>query len=91
MALNTTPRLDDPDALFAALAEAHQDLDPEISRRLDAQLVLLLANHIGDTAVVREAIRISREVALEHSPAHRTGSAITPNAGGASDERRNER
>ena len=62
MTLDTSPRLDDPDALFAALVEAHQDLDPALSRRLDAQLVLLLANHIGDTAIVLEAIGIARAV-----------------------------
>ncbi len=48
MPLDTTPRLTDPDALYAALVAAHADLPPEASRRLDAQLVLLLANHIGD-------------------------------------------
>ena len=54
--LDTSPRLDDPDALFEALVEAHRGLDPEASRRLDARLILLLANHIGSVAVVREAI-----------------------------------
>jgi hypothetical protein len=69
MALDTSPRLDDPDALFAALADAHRDLDPVTSRRLDAQLVLLLANQIGDTATVLEAIALSRTIALAHAPA----------------------
>jgi len=55
-ALDTSPRLDDPDGLFEALVEAHRGLDPEASRRLDARLILLLANHIGSVAVVREAI-----------------------------------
>ena len=60
--LDTSPRLDDPDALFEALVEAHRDLDPEASRRLDARLILLLANHIGSVAVVREAIAAAKEV-----------------------------
>ena len=59
--LDTSPRLDDPDGLFEALVEAHRDLDPEASRRLDARLVLLLANHIGSVAVVREAIAAARD------------------------------
>jgi hypothetical protein len=59
--LDTSPRLDDPDALFEALVEAHRDLDPEASRRLDARLILLLANHIGSVAVVREAIAAAKE------------------------------
>ncbi len=36
--------------------EAHHGLAPEASRRLDARLVLLLANHIGDVEVVQAAI-----------------------------------
>ncbi len=59
-ALDTTPRLDDPDALFAALVAAHSGLSVEASRRLDARLILLLANHIGDAAVIAEAIAAAR-------------------------------
>jgi hypothetical protein len=59
--LDTTPRLADPDGLYAALMEAHRGLDDDASRRLDARLVLLLANHIGDMAVLREAIALARE------------------------------
>ncbi len=57
--LDLSPRLSDPDGLFEALVEAHQGLAPEASRRLDARLVLLLANHIGDVGVVREAIAVA--------------------------------
>ena len=60
MALDTTPRLADPDALFAALVAAHEGLDEAASRRLDARLVLLLANHIGDAAAVMEAIALAK-------------------------------
>jgi hypothetical protein len=60
-ALDTTPRLADPDALYAALMEAHRGLDEDASRRLDARLVLLLANHIGDMDVLREAIALARD------------------------------
>ncbi len=59
--LDTTPRLADPDALFALLVDAHRGLDAEASRRLDARLVLLLANHIGDMGVLREAIAAAGE------------------------------
>jgi len=57
--LNIEPNLSDPDAVFAALMEAHRDLSPEQSRRLDARLVLLLANHIGDAAVILAAIAVA--------------------------------
>jgi hypothetical protein len=58
--LDTSSRLDDPDALFAALMEVHRGLSPDASRRLDARLILLLANHIGDAAVLAEAIAAAR-------------------------------
>ncbi len=60
MPLDTAPRLTDPDALFAALVAAHAGLDEAASRRLDARLVLLLANHIGDAAVLMEAIAVAQ-------------------------------
>lgn len=68
-ALRTEPRLADPDGFYAALVEAHRDLDEAASRRLDAKLVILLANHIGDDAVLREAI------ALAHAAAGGGGAA----------------
>ena len=58
--LRTAPALADPDALYAALMDAHRGLDDAASRKLDAKLVLLLANHVGDIAVVREAIEAAR-------------------------------
>jgi len=63
--VDTSSRLDDPDGLFEALVEAHRDLDAEASRRLDARLVLLLANHIGSVAIVRDAIAVARAAAGE--------------------------
>ena len=58
--LHTEPRLADPDTLFAALMDAHRDLAPAQSRKLDAKLVLLLANHIGELAPVLEAIALAK-------------------------------
>ena len=43
--------------------EAHRGLDDDASRRLDARLVILLANHIGDDAVLREAIALASAAA----------------------------
>ncbi|WP_207539726.1 DUF2783 domain-containing protein [Sabulicella rubraurantiaca] len=60
MKLRRDPNLSDPDALYAALMEAHRGLDEAASRRLDAKLVLLLANHIGDEAVLKEALDLAR-------------------------------
>jgi hypothetical protein len=57
--LDTSPRFSDPDAAFRALVEAHRGLTPEQSAALNAKLVLLLANHIGDLAVLMDAITLA--------------------------------
>ncbi|MBC7431523.1 MAG: DUF2783 domain-containing protein [Rubritepida sp.] len=58
--LLTAPRLAEPDVLYAALMDAHRDLPPDESRKLDAKLVLLLANHIGELAPVLQAIALAK-------------------------------
>ncbi len=60
-ALNTQPNLDRPDEFYERLIAAHRDLDDAQSAKVNAKLVLLLANHIGDEAVLREAIQVARE------------------------------
>lgn len=49
------------DDFYAALLDAHRELSDEQSTLLNARLILLLANHIGDLGVLREAVRIARE------------------------------
>lgn len=49
------------DDVYAALMAAHRGLSDEASARLNARLVLLLANQIGDADVVLEAIARARE------------------------------
>lgn len=58
--LVTEPNLNDTDGFYERLIAAHEGLDAEASRRLNAKLVLLLANHIGNRAVLDEALRIAR-------------------------------
>lgn len=60
MALNVEPNIADHDAFYEMLVDTHQDLDEEQSKMLNAQLILLLANHIGDLRVLREAFAIAR-------------------------------
>jgi hypothetical protein len=60
MPLDTAPRLAEADAFFDLVMQAHRDLDAEASRRFDARLALILANHIGDMAVLREAVTLAR-------------------------------
>ncbi|MBM3525985.1 MAG: DUF2783 domain-containing protein [Alphaproteobacteria bacterium] len=59
-ALVLDPRLDAPDAFYEALIDAHRDLDSERSAMLNAKLILLLANQVGDLAVLREALALAR-------------------------------
>jgi hypothetical protein len=49
------------DDVYAALVEAHQGLSDEDGRRLDVRLILLLANHVGDVAVIRDALSKAHE------------------------------
>lgn len=58
--LITAPRFADPDRAFRLLIEARRGLSPEEAAALDARLVLLLANHIGEEAVLAEAIRLAK-------------------------------
>lgn len=48
------------DDIYAALVEAHRELDEAESRRLDARLILLLANEAGDGERVLELIEEAR-------------------------------
>ncbi len=57
--LVTDPNIDAPDDFYAALTELHRDLDDRESAKANAKLILLLANHIGDPAVLKEAIDLA--------------------------------
>jgi hypothetical protein len=61
--LLTEPRIARPDDFYGALIEAHRGLEEAASRRLDAKLILLLANHIGDREVIEEALATARGAA----------------------------
>jgi hypothetical protein len=60
MTLERQPNIKDPDGLYAAIIDAHGGLSDGESAALNARLVLLLANHIGDAAVLREALAVAR-------------------------------
>ncbi len=49
------------DDFHEALIELHRDLSDEQSAQANARLILLLANHIGDLSVLREAMAIARQ------------------------------
>jgi hypothetical protein len=60
MELITTPNLSAPDDFYEALIDTHRDLPAEQSHALNARLVLLLANHIGDFGVLKQALLAAR-------------------------------
>jgi hypothetical protein len=70
-ALKTEPNFHEPgrrffrdfspgDDFYENLIDAHQGLSDEQSEALNARLILLLANHIGDLTVLREALQKAR-------------------------------
>ena len=62
MRLIRGPNIDgDPDGWYAELLEAHEGLTEGESRALDARLVLILANHVGDREALSEALALARE------------------------------
>ncbi len=60
MSLNTNANIANPDEFYAELLEAHEGLSDDESASLNARLVLLLANHIGDRNILSEAISAAR-------------------------------
>lgn len=68
MKLETQLNLTQPDDFYEALIDMHRDLNDAQSQSANAQLILLLANHIGDQATLAEAIGLAREAALEAGP-----------------------
>lgn len=63
--LTTDPNLDAPDEFYAALIDAHRNLPTERSHELNAKLVLLLANHVGAMAVLKQALDAARCSVME--------------------------
>lgn len=59
--LVTVSRFADPDAAFRLLVEAQRGLSEAESADLNARLVLLLANHIGDAEVLATAIAVAAQ------------------------------
>ncbi len=52
----STSRLSDPDGFYAALVAAHEGLGDADSALLNARLVMLLANQVGDAATLQACI-----------------------------------
>jgi hypothetical protein len=66
--LNTEPNLAAPDDFYEELINLHRDLSDEQSALVNAKLILLLANHIGELGVLRAALAAAREDVAAAAP-----------------------
>jgi hypothetical protein len=60
MSVTTTANIPDPDGFYAELIACHDGLTEEQSHALNARLILILANHIGDRETLSAALRMAR-------------------------------
>ncbi len=61
MALKLEPNLPAADDFYEELLAAHRGLSDAQSELLNAKLVLILANHVGDAGVIRDALQLARK------------------------------
>ena len=59
MSVNLEPNIADPDGFYDELLQAHEGLSKDESDALNARLILILANHVGDRDILREALRLA--------------------------------
>jgi hypothetical protein len=59
MKLSLDAKFPDPDKAYRAIVEAHRGLTDAQSAALNAKLVLILANHCGDMAVLEDALKLA--------------------------------
>lgn len=79
--LNTEPNISSPDDFYQEVVDMHRGLSEQQSVLVNAKLILLLANHIGDLEVLRHAMRAARDdVVPEVAPDLEKGgaSAVKP-------------
>lgn len=61
MLLNNQPNIVDADGFYADLLAAHRGLNEAESHAVNARLVLILANHMGDAAVLAAALALAKD------------------------------
>ena len=61
MTLNLEPNIGSPDDFYQELIDLHRELSDEQSALVNAKLILLFANHIGDMEVLHAAMTAARE------------------------------
>ena len=59
--MNTAPNFQDADGFYERLLDAHQGLSREQSELLNARLILLLANQVGNAQVLADCVTAARD------------------------------
>jgi len=68
--MKTTQNFTDHDAFYEQLLAAHQGLSEAQSAQLNARLILLLANQVGEQRVLAECVAAARAPFAAQSPRH---------------------
>jgi hypothetical protein len=64
--LKLQPNFTDADAFYAALADVHRDRSAEASEQINARLILLLANQVGEQHILEQALAIAGRIESEN-------------------------
>jgi hypothetical protein len=59
MTLILHPNIQDPDGFYQELTDSQRSLDEDAASDMNARLVLILANHIGDRKILTEALKLA--------------------------------
>lgn len=60
MSLTLTPNIEDPDGFYELLTEAQRDMTADEADDMNARLVLILANQVGNASVLRKAVELAQ-------------------------------
>lgn len=63
--MTSEPNLEDADAFYESLLDAHQGLSREQSESLNARLVLVLANQVGSTQALLACLKVAQQTGDE--------------------------
>lgn len=63
--LITDNNFSDADAFYAALADVHRERSDAESAAINARLILLLANQVGDQQILEQALAIAGQIHIE--------------------------
>ncbi len=61
MSLNLKPNIENPDEFYEMLTDAQRDMSDEQANDMNARLVLILANQIGNPNELRQAVALARQ------------------------------